>query len=321
MSWRTQVASNPLFDPSATAFSTSGQGCLVAASPQSSSTQFALWADTSTSTTAPRQAGVSPWSYFLEISYIGPTAVKPGEVNIEWNNGVLIEPGPEQSSPVFLIGDEIFVVVSWSNIGAMVASRGMMDTVPPLVEHAIGTKAWFLGYIEMLSASQALMLPQFGIDAVRDANTQLDVRALTLTGVGRLLWGDALSSSLTLASRALRPIAPAALTAEDRPSTSETHISWFHRNRLSFNSGLLGQEPSDDGPESGTTYELKIYEVASTPVLLRTVTTSDTFLDYKYAEELADRASAFLAKALLFEVKSLRDGYESWQTHKIIMSR
>lgn len=157
------------------------------------------------------------------------------------------------------IDDEIIVIESVAGAVATIR-RGCLDTIP--ATHADGSAVivWD-GY----AASD-------GVEYV--AGDELDVKLLTATGEGALALADAPVDSVTMGQRAIRPYPPADVKIAGEYYPAEVagvagfNVTWVHRDRLQQTGGtILGFTDTTVGPESGTTYSLRVIRTADEYVL------------------------------------------------------
>lgn len=151
----------------------------------------------------------------------------------------------------------------------------------------------------------------YAMDVPRDTSPPANfsnMRALTTTGRGQLAFASATQRQVILEGRQNLPIAPYIALILD--SDTSTLIGWRNRNRLVDRLVFTSQNVE---AEAGVTYELRIFEVAPTPQLLRTVSLASSVNGYNYlnADESADRGGG-LADTLRVELAAFRDGKESY---------
>lgn len=179
-----------------------------------------------------------------------------------------------------IIEDE-YVLVSAIDADALTAtiSRGVLDTVP--ATHTAGVRIWF--------ADGAV-----GFSTTEYADTEIvDVKLLPITGQGMLEITEAPADSLTFDQRQYRPYPPGKLRVntgiypEWIDGTADLSLTWAHRDRLSQTAYIVTQDESSIGPESTTTYTIRIYGEEDT--LIRTYSSiSGTSQTYVIADEAAD---------------------------------
>ncbi|MGH6640670.1 MAG: hypothetical protein ACREBY_18960, partial [Polaromonas sp.] len=122
--------------------------------------------------------------------------------------------------------------------------------------------------------------------------------------------------SVTFAHRGIRPYPPGnvmifdALTSSsssDAVISGDITVSWAHRNRLDNPDVLVFQSDGDIGPEPGTTYNVRLYD----GVTLLASATGLTGTMYNFAPVPGGIIDPFI------ELESKRDGYMSWQFHRV----
>lgn len=210
-----------------------------------------------------------------------------------------------------VIGDEFVLVkdVDAANDTVTIA-RGVLDTVP--VEHTAGDMIWFVG-------SMSAFYNREYVDG-----DQPGVKILPITAKGTFAEASATAvNASALDSRAARPYAPGNVKINNvsypASFSGAPTITWTHRDRTQQTSAIVEHSAASIGPESGTTYTLKIYGDGGT--LKRTVTgiTAATYT-YLDADEKADNGGN-LNSSLRFELWSVRDGLDSWQKYDITVNR
>lgn len=193
-----------------------------------------------------------------------------------------------------VIDSEIVEVTGYTDT-SLTVTRGHLDTVP--ASHAAGAKVYVLSTYFALSQTEFL------------SGEAVTAKLLTQTGKGVLDIGSAPTSSVTMASRAIRPYPPGqwAIAGNyfpvqllDTPVTT----TWAHRNRLQqTGSTLVDFTEASVGPEAGTTYSIRLYN-HDTSVLLHSV---DGLSGVSY--------SGFPSPSghfnMRMELWSARDGYSS----------
>jgi len=144
------------------------------------------------------------------------------------------------------------------------------------------------------------------------------LRAVPYTGSGVLPFAEANQVIVPIQGRPFLPIPPyIALITE---TADRTIVAWRHRNRFIDRLVFANQNVA---PEPGVEYNLRIYEVAPIPRLLRTVSgisNDQNGYPYLFADEEADRGGG-LAEILRFEVEAERDGNQSYFIGKRIYRR
>jgi hypothetical protein len=208
------------------------------------------------------------------------------------------------------IGGEL-VAVTDIDIGAgeITVDRGVLDTVPAL--HSAGDRIWFCEQRQGVIAREYL------------SSEEIDVKMLTRTSKGVLDESVAPINSLTFNHRAIRPYPPGRvrINTEAYPDeiSGELTVEWAHRDREQQTAYLVTQDEGNIGPESGTTYTLRIY--GDSGVLKRTETgLAGTSYTYSEVDEKADNGGNWNAE-LRIELEAVRDGYTSWQCHNISFTR
>jgi hypothetical protein len=190
---------------------------------------------------------------------------------------------------------------------------GLFDTVTPVV-FPNETSGIILGAVIWGVEPQIRRL--YAVDGrlyVKDVEVTLE--AITRIGASRLIDGIP-SEDVEIDLRAQKPYAPGALVVtpvDDKVDPDGyVQISWKRRARGAQR--LQTDADVDDFLDPGRTIEVDIYATTSaldTFTLLRTVTgLTGLFYDYENKDELRDTGGR-LEPALLFVVRSKRDGFDS----------
>ncbi len=128
-------------------------------------------------------------------------------------------------------------------------ARGCADTVPQA--HAAGAIVWFLSQFTAGDPRQYVL------------GETIDARLITRAGTGSLDPTLATVAQLLLAERQVRPYPPGALmingSAYPATITGTLVLAWAHRDRLIQDDQLIDTTAATIGPESGTTYNLRLY--------------------------------------------------------------
>lgn len=189
------------------------------------------------------------------------------------------------------LGDELVRIDAISSTIATIG-RGVLDTVP--IMHVPGDKLWGIDLYAGSDFTQFL------------AGESIAVKVLPATGSGELDLAAAPADAITMASRAIRPYAPAnvQLNGEHFPAAvfAPLEITWVDRNRLQQTSGSL-LDWFDGGltPEAGQTTTVELWEGA-------------TLVESFVGETDGSVTSALSGtRTLTLRAYTVRDGYESWQ--------
>lgn len=180
---------------------------------------------------------------------------------------------------------------------SMTVARGALDTTPSA--WPAGTRIWFYDEAGAGDPSEYV------------AGEVVDAKALTITSTGRLKEADAITDSVTFASRAARPYPPARfrINAAVAPATAygRLALTWNHRDRIVQADTVVGTEEPSIGPEPGVTYTARIYKEPSTLVHTETGITGAAFT-YTFP--------AAAAGAHRVELEAVRGGLASWQAQR-----
>jgi hypothetical protein len=160
------------------------------------------------------------------------------------------------------IGSELMRVDAVSST-SITAGRGVLDTVPNA--HTDGDVVIF--WDEYAGSNEV----EYGSSA------SVDVKLLTSSGAGTVDISAATADTVTFDQRAYRPYPPGnvKINTDAYPEaiggSDALTVSWSHRDRQLQTAGTLQDTTETDiGPETGTTYTLRIY--GETDTLIRTYT-------------------------------------------------
>lgn len=205
------------------------------------------------------------------------------------------------------IDSELMEITAVTNTLCTV-NRACLDTLPAL--HTPGVILYFWDKFPSADPTQY------------DAGETVNVKLTPKTGQGTLDLSKAAVKTLTLANRAIRPYPPGNLKINGTyfPAQVEGDVvlTWAHRDRTQQTGGdLLSFTDASVGPETGTTYTLKVYNASNS--LVRTVSgiTAAT-TTYTSSMEVADGGPF---TAFRFTLAAERAGYESWQIYNVSLTR
>ncbi len=197
-----------------------------------------------------------------------------------------------------VIDDEIMLIVSHTT-SSLTVKRGCSDTVPE--SHSAGERIWFCQRY-------------FQSDKYEYADAEsINVKLLTRTTTDELDIGDANIDNITFDQRQVRPYPPAGVTINtlSYPDTVEDDedlvIAWDGRNRITQTAELVGFDDGHITPEAGTTYTVQVRDFTTQALIIQTVGTSNHTVTYTPAQ-------IGTHERLTIQIKSIRDGYDSWQT-------
>lgn len=191
----------------------------------------------------------------------------------------------------------------------LTVGRGILDTVPK--DHSIGEMLFAWDYYAE------------GDETEYADGESIDVKIIPVSSAGEVDISQAAANTLVFDQRAIRPFPAGKLTVNTEyfPTAivGTLVLSWAHRDRLQQTGGILDDFTDGDiGPETNTTYTLRIYD-AVTDDLLRMETgitvTTYTYLD---ADEITDGGPF---QGLRFELETERDSYDSIQYHDVTVYR
>lgn len=196
----------------------------------------------------------------------------------------------------FQIDDEIMSFTSLT-IGVFSGlQRGLMDTTP--AEHAIGAKVFFFeNYLD-------------SDEEQYEDGISIDIKLATVAAAGQLDLSETPVDTILFAGRAARPYAPGNLKVngirEDAiaTQTGSLLVTWAHRDRLLQQDQVVDTSAGDIGPETGTTYTVKVYINGTVNVSTSAISGTSATL------------TPSLSGTAVVEVSSQRDGLTSWQNNR-----
>lgn len=215
------------------------------------------------------------------------------------------------SSPATAFTQEIVVVTAQSG-NDLTLGRGCCDTVP--AAHSAGDAIWFFD-------------DSLGSDKFEYAGTEtIGVKVVPRVTAGSLPIEHAPAAELEFNLRFARPYPPGMVKVNGSPwfttplvldsVTPTLGLTWAHRDRVTQQDQLIDHLEASIGPETGTTYEIRVYR--STGALVRTVTgLTGTSWDYTLAEAAADFSAAGDEYPGYITLNSARDGLLSFQEYRI----
>jgi hypothetical protein len=202
------------------------------------------------------------------------------------------------------VGYELVRIDAVSSSSLTIA-RGLLDTVP--TEHSEDDSILFNDQYVASDETEYI------------ASDELDVKLLTATSGGLLPEADAPIDSVTMDSRAIRPYPPGnfKINGEYWPVAvpiDDIVFTWAHRDRTQQTSGeYFDFTDTSIGPETGTTYTVLVKDDGGATLHTESGITGAT---WTYTETaLNTDTSGVLPPSLIVEIWSVRDGYESWQSH------
>ncbi|MFA5307213.1 MAG: phage tail protein, partial [Candidatus Babeliales bacterium] len=222
-----------------------------------------------------------------------------------------------------IIDDEILKVLAYNfttSPPTLTLARGCLDTVP--AEHngpnssGYGARLWLINTYVFRATVEYTQgdTPQF--------------KALPYTLLGNLASGDATAwTASAFNDRQARPYPPGDVkvngTSYPPTFSGDLAITWAHRDRTQQLDSILEHSDAGVGPEAGTTYTVQVYD--ENDVLIHTETgLTGTGYTYTEAQEMIDcgfGTSAQLNSQLRFTLKSVRSGFDSWQSYDLTISR
>ncbi len=218
-----------------------------------------------------------------------------------------------------VIDNEILKVLSVNTSTSQATlARGCLDTVPAYHSGddsgGDGARVWF--------ASTASLIPNYEFT---DGDTPT-VKILPATSKGQLEDDTGYAAS-AFDSRLVRPYPPGnfKINGESYPSSfvGEPTISWSHRDRTQQLNEITEHSWGSIGPETNTTYTLQIYDENNSLVRTESGLTGTSYT-YDWETEMSDcslQSGDDLNSSLRFVLKSVREGYDSWQSYDLRVNR
>lgn len=205
------------------------------------------------------------------------------------------------------LGDEVVVVTEIgedSNGSIVTFERGHLDTVPAAHERDSNETLYLLIWDDFVSSDQ--------VEYTASETNQAKIR--TVQGDSTLSLANAPTDSLTFSSRANRPYPPGNFQIEGEyfPAAlaGQTTITftWAHRDRTQQTSTTLYSfTASNIGPETNTTYNLRLYDSVDTLI--------ESFAGITGTSQEWNIDSGEFDSQYRVELESERDGYVSFQKH------
>lgn len=150
----------------------------------------------------------------------------------------------------YAIIDNEFVSIIAISTSSVTVGRGVLDTVP--ATHAPGARILFVDDFYQVDGQEYV------------SGETARIKMLPTTAQGTLTVGGAPENTVVMNSRLGRPYPPGALKLNNLayPTAvngySDLVVSWAHRSRLQQTATLIDTTAGSIGPDSGTTYNVKI---------------------------------------------------------------
>lgn len=205
------------------------------------------------------------------------------------------------------IDDEVIQIVSFDpETNVAVILRGTTDTIP--AAHADGAVVW--------------LLDSMGVDGKEyAAGEEVDGKALTRTSTDLLTEDEADTLTLELVGRFGRPYPPGnvqvggisiygAVGQQTIPI-----LTWTHRDRVAQADAILGHEAASTGPEPGTTYNVRVYDLDDNLLREETGIAADT---WTYDEDMQGLDDA--PNKVRMELESERDDLVSTFKYSFVVT-
>lgn len=271
-------------------------GCV--ARPASDSINCELWVD---------QGGYQ-LADTLDFVPHGKTTTALQQDTTSFQIGSMVDADLVTVGTAIAVGSEYMKLTTFNaSTGQCTVERGVMDTVP--VSHAANATVYFFDdFAEMYGSAQ-------------ERGVALRYKLLPSTLQGRLELSKATERTFAPARRWDTPYPPGnvRINGMHYPNTFSGNlaITWSHRDRIQQQDKLYGFTAGNIGPETGTTYTVRIYD-NTTGTLIRQETgiTGTSFTLNK-----ADEVGILLPEFYRVEVESIRDNIKSFQFQRVITRR
>lgn len=191
--------------------------------------------------------------------------------------------------------------------GEITIARGCIDTIP--AQHSAGSIIWF-----------QVSIPSSDF---REYSTGelIHVRLLSRTTTDTLDPDLANIDDITIEGRQGRPYPPGDMKVGGVPvlgafleEDSDIVLTWAHRDRIVQGDFIFEHEAASTGPETGTTYNVRVYDGSDpTPTTLLRETTGITTAGWTYTTAMAVTDGDL--PSFWFEVEAERENLISWQIY------
>ena len=196
------------------------------------------------------------------------------------------------------IDDELVNLTAIDTVnGEVTVERGSVDTVPKA--HTAGATVWF--YRRGIAAFDPTM---------RVAGETVNYKLLSKTSEGTLDPSNAPTVNYTFQNRQLRPYAPGNVKIEGEyfPEVQNANfdptITWSHRDRTQQLADPIDFTVGDIGPETGTTYHLRIYDENGNLAVDDATLTGTSF---DWTTEADDLGKRVLAPSGVYDIAGVPD--------------
>ncbi|WP_019561992.1 phage tail protein [Caldimonas manganoxidans] len=180
-------------------------------------------------------------------------------------------------------------------------ARGVLDTTPKA--HAAGTR--LIGVGEWLAAETIERAPGESVFVAALPRTSTEQGAAVLAANGQ---------PLLLGGRQARPYPPGRvrINGQREPAVvaGDLILTWAHRDRTQQTAYLVKQDEGDIGPESGTTYTVRIRDRNGNLVRTESGLTGNGWT-FDMASAAVDTGAA--GDRITLEIEAEREGLTSWQ--------
>lgn len=270
----------------------------LAAAPDVSNREYDLWSAVDPAELEQRTTGFFT-DYGLLVDPIGPydSVIKLSNLTPGF--------GPEDVvGQALLIGNEVVGVIDWEDgTDEYEIARGAADTIPQ--PHAAGARVWTLD--DDITSD----------GVIHQTGETINTKVQSITSSDILDIEEAALQTITLVGRQARPYPPADLQVDGElvltaggGERDEPVFTWAHRDRILQADALLDTQEASVGPEVGTTYTFRVYDLDDNLLGTHDGIAGDTWT-YTNAMQTADVTTPIVR----IEVESERDGLPSYQKY------
>lgn len=270
----------------------------LAASANVSNREFQLWSAASPDPLLQRTDG-----FFTDYALL-VDPISHYDTIIKLDNRTAGFDPEEVVGQALLIGNEIVGVVDYNTVNdEFTVARGAADTLPQT--HLAGSRAWTIDD------------DMAGDGVLYQAGDSVNTKVLSKTSSDIMSLDEAALNTVDLNGRQARPYPPADLKVDGEPiftasgqERDEPVFTWAHRDRVLQADSLLDHGEASVGPEIGTTYTFRVYDLEDNLLGTHDGIAGDTWT-YDSAAQMADAATPIVR----IELESFRDGLSSYQKY------
>lgn len=219
-------------------------------------------------------------------------------ISFNINNAINIESAIDGSW--FQINNEIMVKVSYLE-PTLTVKRGALDTVPE--NHNVNSILYFWDNFASNDDNKYLV------------GESLNIKLATVSGLGELPLAAAPIDVLNIVGRMAKPYPPGNFKINNLyfplSAIDNLDLTWAHRDKkLQTGGSYLGFLDSSIGPESGTTYNIRIYNNNNNSLI---------YQELDYSGNSFSAQSRVYTSSIKIELESIREGLQSYQKYSHVM--